>query len=71
MNLTNLEVKQDNKSQKMTTQKVLNPVEERNKGQITTKGLANRGDLDWDEWIDYWIGKGASKTFIKERTNKL
>ena len=42
-----------------------------NKGQITTKGLADRGDLDWDEWIDYWIGKGASKTFYIKKDEPI
>ena len=34
------------------------------KGTITTKGLHNQEDLDWDAWIDYWLGVGASKTFF-------
>ena len=37
------------------------------KGKITTKGLADRADLDWDGWIDYWLGKGASKTFYVKK----
>ena len=37
------------------------------KGNITTKGLADRADLDWDGWIDYWLGKGASKTFYVKK----
>ena len=42
-----------------------------NKGQIITKGLLNKGDLDWDEWIDYWIGKGASKTFYIKKDEPI
>ena len=37
------------------------------KGKITTKGLNDRADLNWDDWIDYWIGKGASKTFYVKK----
>mgnify|MGYP002622784551 FL=1 len=36
-------------------------------GKITTKGLSDRADLDWDAWIDYWLGKGASKTFYVKK----
>jgi len=41
------------------------------KGTITTKGLHDQADLDWDAWIDYWLGKGASKTFYIKKNEPV
>jgi len=36
------------------------------KGSITTKAIP-KGNPNWNEWIDYWLGDGASKDFyVKE-----
>ena len=32
------------------------------KGSITTKAIP-KGNPNWNEWIDYWLGDGASKDF--------
>ena len=32
------------------------------KGSITTKAIP-QGNPNWNEWIDFWLGEGASKNF--------
>ena len=64
-----IKTKQDQKPHDTEHPKGFKPGVEFNgtKGQITTKGIADRADLDWDDWIDYWLGKNASKTFYVKK----
>ena len=64
-----IKTKQDQKPHDTEHPKGFTPGVEFNgtKGQITTKGIADRADLDWDDWIDYWLGKNASKTFYVKK----
>jgi len=60
-----IESKQDQSPHKGEHPKGFRPGVEWNgkNGTITTDGIMDQADLDWDMWIDYWLGKGASKTF--------
>lgn len=68
-----LEVKQQQKKPAEDWPKGFKPGVEWNgkKGEIVTKGLLDKGDLNWDDWIDYWIGKGASKTFYVKKDEPI
>ena len=44
-----------------------------NSGVITTAPTQAKdsADVDWDSWIDYWLGDGASKTFYIKRGDPI